>query len=140
MIWIDIGATEKTLAGLRNVKINAASYQQQVLRSYCSTDLLNTSASTDHRSTGLDSFAFGSFIDCHLSRAVSTPFQQGYLAVKFVESQFNDYSVCSALEEKISVTRYTIVEELKMDLKGIWDEFKVETCARVIDREINESQ
>ena len=108
----------------RNVKINAASYQQRVFR-----DALVPWAS-QHRPrwicalTRVGAGAFGQQDNRRLRRAVSRHLGQGCLVIHSPD--------LNPMEEKVSATRYATVGLLKTPLTRAWDAITVEECAKIV--------
>lgn len=136
MVWAGISATGKTPLVFieRNVKINAASYQQRVLR-----DVLEPWA-TEH-------FGPGGFTlqqdwapahSANSTIAVCEELFPGFWGKDVwppnsPDLNPMDFSVWSILEQKVSATRYATVDALKTALTRAWDEITVEQCATIIN-------
>lgn len=135
MVWAGICATGKTplIFINRNVKINAAIYQQQVLR-----DVLEPWASQHF---GLDGFTLQQdWAPAHSANstiAVCEELFPGFWDKEVwppnsPDLNAMDYSVWSILEQKTSGTRHANVEALKGALTRAWDEITVEECATIV--------
>lgn len=135
MVWAGICATGKTPLVFidRNVKINAAIYQQIVLR-----DVLEPWAT---RHFGQDGFTLQQdWAPAHSARttiAVCEDLFPGFWGKDVWPSSSPDlnamdYSVWSILDEKLSRFRYNNVEALKAALERAWDEITVEQCATIV--------
>lgn len=135
MVWAGICASGKTPLVFidRNVKINAACYQQKVLR-----DVLEP-WSAQH-------FGAGGFTlqqdwaPSHSAKstiAVCRELFPGFWdkdvwPPNSPDLNPMDFSVWSILEQKVSGVRYANVDSLKSALTRAWDEITVEECASII--------
>ena len=135
MVWAGICATGKTPLVFieRNVKINAASYQQRVLR-----DVLEPWAT---RHFGPAGFTLQQdWAPAHSAKstmAVCEELFPGFWGKDIwppnsPDLNPMDYSIWFILEQKISATRYANVEALKTALTRAWDEISVEECASIV--------
>ncbi|VDP05368.1 unnamed protein product [Heligmosomoides polygyrus] len=135
MVWAGICATGKTPLVFmeQNVKINAASYQQYVLR-----DVLEPWATSHFGETGFS--LQQDWAPAHSAKstiAVCEELFPGFWSRDIWPSNSPDlnpmdYSVWSIMEQKISTTRYATVEQLKSALLRSWDEITAEQCATII--------
>lgn len=136
MVWAGICATGKTPLVFieRNIKINAASYQQRVLR-----DELEPWA-TDH--FGEDGFTlqqdWAPAHSANSTMAVCEELFPGFWGKDVwppnsPDLNPMDYSVWSILEQKVSATRYATVDALKTALTRAWDEITVDQCATIVE-------
>ena len=136
MVWAGICSTGKTplIFIERNVKINAASYQQRVLR-----DVLEPWAAEHF---GPEGFTLQQdWAPAHSARstiAVCEKLFPGFWGKDVwppnsPDLNPMDYSVWSILEQKISGRRYATVDALKMALTRAWDEITPEECASIVN-------
>lgn len=135
MVWGGICATGKTPLVFieRNVKINAAYYQQAVLR-----DVLQPWAAQHF---GPEGFTLQQdWAPAHSAKTtieLCNELFPGFWGKDVWPSNSPDlnpldYSVWSIMQQKLSGTRYTTLEQLKVALKRAWDEITVEQCASIV--------
>ena len=135
MVWAGICATGKTPLVFieRNVKINAAIYQQRILR-----DVLEPWA-TEH--FGTDGFTLQQdWAPAHSANSTISVCEDLFPGFwgkdvwppNSPDLNAMDFSVWSILEKKIWGTRYATLEALKAALTRAWDEISVEECATIV--------
>jgi len=135
MVWAGICATGKTPIVFidRNVKINAAYYQQQILR-----DAFHPWAKQHFE--GNNFTLQQDWAPAHSAKStinVCNELFSGFWSKEIWPSNSPDlnpmdYSVWSILEQKLSRKRYTTPEGLKAALIASWNEVTTEQCATII--------
>lgn len=135
MVWAGICATGKTPLVFieRNVKINAASYQQQLLR-----DVLDPWAAQHFGPAGFT--LQQDWAPAHSANSKMVVCEELFPGIwgknvwppNSPDINPMDYSVWSILEQKVSATRYATVDALKTALMRAWDEITVDQCANIV--------
>ncbi|CAK9821600.1 Transposable element Tc3 transposase [Anthophora retusa] len=135
MVWAGICATGKTPLVFieRNVKINATSYQQRILREVLQPWAL--------KHFGEEGFTLQQdWAPAHSAQTTIATCEELFPGFwgkdvwppNSPDLNPMDYSVWSILEQKISGKRYNTVDTLKRALERSWDEITVEQCASIV--------